>query len=244
MQQTRPAWLKFLAGALGLVLTAHLTATALFVGPDNVAKSTIKEPLDSYMLPFFQQNWSLFAPNPISTERSLLVRGWYDDQRHTEWVNVTDLEIEAAVLHNLAPSRVGIVTRRLATRIGQQHGRLNSDERTALASHYHSDAWDRLHARLMREEDRSPAGRISYVLRYDKAITAYATQFAYAYWGEDAGLKYVQFKTEEYPAPRFADRHRDLQPEPRSREFGRRPLVEFDNQDREAFAAAIERFTR
>ncbi|WP_166356039.1 DUF5819 family protein [Phytoactinopolyspora limicola] len=242
MQQTRPAWLKFLAGVLGLAVGAHLAVTALFVGPNNAAKDSLKEPMNAYMLPMFQQNWSLFAPRPIGTERTLFVRGWYNDQRHTEWVNVTDLEIDAAVLHNLTPSRVGIVTRRAATRIGQQHARMTSEERFALASHYHHDAWDRLRARMMREDDRSPASRISYVLRYDQAITAYATQFAYAWWGEDAGVKYVQFKTEESRAPSFANR--DRQPTVVTREFGRRPLIEHDGQDREAFAAAIERFAR
>jgi hypothetical protein len=244
MQQTRPVWLKFVAAVAGFAVAAHLAVTALFVGPDNAAKDALKEPMDAYMLPMFQQNWSLFAPRPIGTERSLLVRAWFDDQRHTEWVDVTQLELDAAVLHNLTPSRVGIVTRRVATRIGQQHGRMTGEERRALASHYHDDAWNRLNARLMREEDRSPASRIAYVLRYDRAITAYATQFAYAWWGEDAGIKYVQFKTEEQRAISFADRHRNLEPQVTSREFGRRPLLEYEGQDREAFAAAIERFAK
>lgn len=242
MQQTRPVWLKILAGMLGLALSAHLTATALFVGPDNAAKESLEEPLEAYMLPFFQQNWSLFAPRPIGTERSLFVRAWYDGERHTEWVDVTQPEIDAAVTHNIAPSRVASVTRRLATRLGQQHGRMTQEERQALASNYHTDAWDRLKARMMAKEDRSPAGRISYVLRYDRAATAYATQFAYAWWGEDADIAYVQFKTEEYRAPHFDERGQDKSV--RVREFGRRPLVEFDGQDRAAFAAAIERFAR
>lgn len=227
-----------------MVVAAHMAVTALFVGPDNAVKEAMEEPLNNYMVPVFQQNWSLFAPKPIDTERSLLVRGWYSDQRHTEWVDVTDLELDAAVRHNLTPSRVGIVTRRLATRIGQQHARLNSAERLALAGNYHTDAWDRLEARMMSADDRSPGGRIAYVLRYDRTITAYATQFAYARWGEDAGLKYVQFKTVEQDAKSFADRLSEVETRTSEREFGRRPMIEFDGQDREAFAAAVGRFAR
>src|SRR5690606_19392663 len=104
------------------------------------------------------------------------------------------------------------------------------------------DAWDRMESRMMSAEDRSPGSRIGYVLRYDRTITAYATQFVYAWWGADSGIKYVQFKTEEYPAKSFEDRHSGLTPTPREREFGRRPLIEFDGQDSEAFAAAIGRF--
>lgn len=241
-QQSRPVWLKVIAGILGVCLAGHLAATALFIGPDNIARDQVREPLSAYMQPFFQQSWSLFAPTPIRTERSLYVRGWYDAERHTEWVNVTELELEAAVEHNLLPSRAGIVTRRLATRVAQHHARINSDERRMLAGHYHSDAWDRLRERMMGAEERSSSARISYVLRYDRAITAYATQFAFARWGEDSGLKYVQFKTEDQKAAPFDARHSSAQPEPNVREFGRRPMVEFDGQDRESFAAAIERF--
>ncbi|WP_129669862.1 DUF5819 family protein [Phytoactinopolyspora endophytica] len=242
MQQTQPVWLKALAAVLGTALTAHLAATAIFVGPDNVAKETWEEPLDSYMEPFFQQNWSLFAPNPIGTERILYVRGWYDAERATEWVNVSELETQAAITHNLFASRAGKVTIQLASRIGRQHGKLNSDEQEALAAHYHDDAWDRLEDRMMGLDGHSPSGRISYVLRYDQTITAYATQFAYAWWGADAGLEYVQFKTEDRSVTPFDERHVDRERNPRVREFGRRPMVEFDGQDREAFAAAIERF--
>ncbi|NEE00933.1 DUF5819 family protein [Phytoactinopolyspora halotolerans] len=241
MQQTRPAWLKALAAVLGAAVTAHLAATAIFVGPDNVAKDAWDEPLDSYMEPFFQQNWSLFAPNPIDTEHHLYVRGWYDAERPTEWVDVTELEIQDAITHNLTPSRAGKVTTKLASRIGRQRAKLTNEEQKALEAHYHDDAWDRLEARML-EGDHSPSGRISYVLRYDETITAYATQFAYAWWGEDAGLQYVQFKIVEQDAAPFARRKDDSDRPTRVREFGRRPFVEFDGQDRESFAAAIERF--
>ncbi|AYY12374.1 hypothetical protein EF847_06295 [Actinobacteria bacterium YIM 96077] len=242
LDQSRPVWLKVIAGILSAAVAAHLAATALFVGPDNAAKETFEEPLDSYMLPFFQQNWSLFAPTPIRTERSMYVRGWFDDENHTEWVNVTELELKAAIEHNLLPSRAGIATRRLATRIASHHSRINGDEQEVLTGHYHSNAWSRLRERLMEQEDRSSATRISYLLRYDRTMAAYATQFVYAWWGEDAGVKYVQVKTVDQRAPAFANRHGESEPKPREREFGRRPLIEFEGQDRDAFAAAIERF--
>lgn len=242
MQQKQPVWLTIVAGILATALAGHLLATVVFVGPDNSARDSWEEPLESYMEPFFQQSWSLFAPKPIGTERALYVRAWYDDDRPTEWVNVSELEIEKTTTHNLAPSRAGRVTFKLASRIGRQHARLTNAEQEALASHYHHDAWERLEDRMLGMEDHSPAGRLSYVLRYDKTITAYATQFAYARWGENSGLRYVQFKTEERQVTPFADRHLDTEEPPRVREFGRRPLFEFDGQDRESFAAAIERF--
>ena len=242
MQETRPVWIKTACGALGALLCAHLVATAVFVGPDNAAKETLGTSLTSYMQPMFQQEWSLFAPTPISTGYSMWVRGWYDEEKSTEWVNVTQLEIDGNILHTLAPSRAGIVTRRLAGNMRKQYRAVRDGEREALAGNYHSEAWARLEERMKALPEHSSAGRISYLLRLDRSMAAYATQFVWAHWGKDEGIKYVQFKIEEKTAPRFAQRDKGLEPTPIVREFGRRPLYTYEGQDNQAFAEAIERF--
>lgn len=240
MQETRPGWIKVVAGMLGALLCAHLFATAVFVGPANAAKETLGASLTSYMQPVFQQEWSLFAPKPISVEYSLLVRGWYDDESSTPWVNATNVEVEGNILHSLAPSRAGIVTRRLAGNMRKQYRRITADEQMILAGNYHSGAWARMEERMTQSADRSSDVRISYVLRLDRAMAAYATQFVWAWWGRDEGIQYVEVKIEETRAPRFADR--GAEPAVTTREFGRRPLYRYDGQDAAAFADAIERF--
>ncbi|PZF81614.1 DUF5819 family protein [Jiangella anatolica] len=238
--QTRPTWIKVVAGALGAVLVAHLAATAVFVGPDNAAKTTLGTTLTEYMQPYFQQEWSLFAPTPISVEYSLLVRGWYDANTPTEWVDVTQLEVDGNILHSLAPSRAGIVTRRLAGNMRKQYRRITTQEQAVLAGNYHENAWERMEEAMLATPDPSSDARISYVLRLDRAMTAYATQFAWAWWGRDAGIKYVEVQIQETRAPRFDDRGDD--PSVTVREFGRRPLYLYDGQDSAAFAEAIGRF--
>lgn len=239
-QQPRPTWIKVVAGGLGAILCAHLLATAVFVGPANAAKTTLGTSLTNYMQPYFQQEWSLFAPTPISVEYSMQVRGWYDADTSTDWVNVTDLEIEGNILHSLAPSRAGIVTRRLAGNMRKQYRLVTAAERETLAGNYHEDAWDRMEERMLAETDRSSDARISYVLRLDRAMTAYATQFVWAWWGRDSGIQYVEVQLVETRAPRFDDRGDD--PSVTVREFGRRPLYQYDGQDSDAFAEAIGRF--
>lgn len=241
MQDTRPVWIKVVAGMLGALVCAHLLATAVFVGPANAAKESFGATLSSYMHPVFQQEWSLFAPTPISVEHSLLVRGWYDEQTPTEWVNVTDAEVDGNILHSLAPSRAGIVTRRLAGHMSKQYRRVTADERVILAGDYHSNAWARMEQRMTALDEHSSDARISYLLRLDRAMAAYATQFAWARWGDEAGIRYVEFMIEESRAPRFDDRGGE--PSVTTREFGRRPLYTYDGQDADAFAEAVERFT-
>ncbi|TDE00424.1 DUF5819 family protein [Jiangella asiatica] len=236
----RPVWIKVVAGMLGGLLCAHLLATAVFVGPANAAKETLGASLTDYMEPYFQQEWSLFAPTPISVGYSLHVRGWYDAETPTDWVDVTEVEVEGNILHSLAPSRAGIVTRRLAGNMRKQYNDLTVEERAVLAGDYHENAWPRMEEAMLAADEHSSDARISYVLRLDRAMAAYATQFAWAWWGRDAGIEYVEFQIVETRAPRFDER--DSDPSVTTREFGRRPLYQYEGQDSEAFAEAIERF--
>ncbi|PSL06108.1 hypothetical protein CLV30_103263 [Haloactinopolyspora alba] len=236
----RPIWIKVVAGMLGALLCAHLFATAVYVGPANAAKQSLGESLTSYMYPMFQQDWNLFAPTPISVEYDLLVRGWYDDERSTDWVSATETEVDGNVLHSLAPSRAGIVTRRLAGHMREQYREVTPAERSVLSGDYHTDAWDRMEARMVALDEHSSDERISYVLRLDRAMAAYATQFVWARWGRDQDFAYVEFKIRVTRAPRFDDRGDE--PEVTERQFGRRPLYRYDAQDEGAFTDAIERF--
>lgn len=240
MQETRPIWIKIVAIVFGVVLCAHLTATAIFVGPANAAKTALGSSLTSYMQPLFQQDWSLFAPTPISVEYTLWVRGWYDESTPTEWVNATGLEIEGNILHSLAPSRAGIISRRLVGNMRKQYRLLTAEEQATLAGNYHSNAWPRMQARMEQSAGHSPQARISYVLRLDRAMAAYATQFAWAWWGKDNGIKYIQVRIAENRAPRFDKR--DQPPSIAVKDFGRRPLYTYEGQDNQAFADAITRF--
>ncbi len=79
-----------------LWLVTHFALTAAYVMPLNPLKVALRPLLQATIGTFFQQNWSLFAPNPVSSNKSLLARclagreaedlataglpadGWYD----------------------------------------------------------------------------------------------------------------------------------------------------------------------
>lgn len=82
------------AGGLGLLLGIHFLLTILYLAPDNLLKRRFSEPLQRYMDPLFAQNWQLFAPNPISQHRSLVIKAKYRDPRTGEirespWMDIT-----------------------------------------------------------------------------------------------------------------------------------------------------------
>jgi hypothetical protein len=62
-----------LAGVLAVVLSIHFGLTLIYLLPLNPITLRLAPLLDRYMTPFFAQNWRLFAPEPISETRILLL---------------------------------------------------------------------------------------------------------------------------------------------------------------------------
>ncbi|WP_265522028.1 DUF5819 family protein [Oerskovia flava] len=234
-------WQKVVAGVLSLVVGAHLAATFLWIAPSNPVRQSVAEPLTTYMHPFFQQNWSLFAPAPIAVGHSLEVRSFDAELEPTAWTDVTALEM-TNLTHEVLPSRASRPTRFLAASARAQFNRLSDDELAALGGHYHSDAWPRLREAMLAAEGSSSTQRIDTVLSYDRTMAAYATEFARATAGTTgAEPVYVQFRVVRQPSRTFERRDGDL-PDPTVYTFGRRPMYEYADQDSEKFREAIERF--
>ncbi len=239
---SRATWVKLVAVALALVVGAHAAATFLWIAPQNAITRAAAEPLEAYMEPVFQQNWSLFAPTPINVENSLEVRALDEDLNATEWLDVTDLEISANFTHHLFPNRASRPTRMLAARAGAQFRQLSDAELEVLGDHYHEDAWPRLAEALEEAEGSSSPARRKLVLDYDRTMAAYATEIARATVTE-LEPSYVQFRVVRQPAARFSARD-SAPPAATTYTFGRRPMYEFPRQDSDAFREAIERFER
>lgn len=106
---------------LVLALAVHAVLTILLASPPNPAQLAFSEILTAYQQPHFQQNWQLFAPEPISDERLLLLRARLDgrdDEDVTDYVDITSPEIASShSLRFLAPktSRIGTNLMQLIT---------------------------------------------------------------------------------------------------------------------------------
>jgi hypothetical protein len=62
-----------LALLVGGAIATHFTLTAAYVAPPSPLKLAMQPAFDAYMEPYFAQRWSLFAPDPVTDMRELLL---------------------------------------------------------------------------------------------------------------------------------------------------------------------------
>lgn len=95
-----------IAVLVGLV-TVHLGAGFLHVAPANTLSKKHDETIDRIVFPEFEQNWRLFAPNPLQTNIHVEVRAQVEmpdgDTEETGWVDLTAMDHEN-IRGNPAPS--------------------------------------------------------------------------------------------------------------------------------------------
>ncbi|RBM05675.1 hypothetical protein DEH69_27395 [Streptomyces sp. PT12] len=94
-------------GALAAFFTWHMAAVFLFVSPSNVVREDNFDRIRGYIYPEFEQNWKLFAPNPLQRDEAVHVRAEVRDPdgslRTTDWIDLTATDIDN-IRHQLLPS--------------------------------------------------------------------------------------------------------------------------------------------
>lgn len=97
--------LALAAAVVGVAV--HLLLVFLHVAPSNTATKKHGDLVGSYVYPEFEQNWKLFAPNPLQQNIHVWARAEVhkDDGSNevTGWVDLTAMDM-AAIRHNIAPS--------------------------------------------------------------------------------------------------------------------------------------------
>lgn len=230
----------FLVGLVAI----HFAVTFLWNAPANPIKDSVGGQVSGYMRPFFQQNWSLFAPNPVNAEDELLVRAQVADPQTgelhtTDWEQPTRLEW-TLVHHNPAPSRASRVTSNLHRRAYTAWSDLTDEQQEIVGRDYvDMTDWQPLAEDLIASQGGQTSSRVANIVRADRVATGYATQFAKATWGEDVVA--VQVQLLRTPVPRWDERMEPVPENPArtTREFGWRPALVDDNQDEAAFADVI-----
>ncbi|MFP3989162.1 DUF5819 family protein [Streptomyces sp. E11-3] len=105
-----PPYQVVAALALALVAVfacAHLAMVFLHVAPANTVTKQHGEAVDSWVYPEFEQNWKLFAPNPlqqnIAVQARAQIRTTDGATRQTGWYELSAQDAEA-IDGNLLPS--------------------------------------------------------------------------------------------------------------------------------------------
>ncbi|MGW8956281.1 DUF5819 family protein [Paenibacillus sp. NPDC055715] len=81
--------------SLSLFIMIHFFFIFLHAGPLNPISVSLKSVTDNYVGRFFQQNWHLFAPQPMTQNLKLYVRVKYKEQDNSKtvisnWYDVTE----------------------------------------------------------------------------------------------------------------------------------------------------------
>ncbi|MFC0596880.1 DUF5819 family protein [Streptomyces palmae] len=95
------------AAAVAVFAAVHLAMVFLHVAPSNTISKNHGKTVDDYIYPEFEQNWKLFAPNPLQQNVAVQVRAEVHrpdgGNGATPWRDLT-AEDGAAIRHNLLPS--------------------------------------------------------------------------------------------------------------------------------------------
>ncbi|MGV9319969.1 DUF5819 family protein [Streptomyces sp. NPDC003660] len=106
---SRPArlWLATVIVVTAMAVTIHLLLLFLYLAPANAISKQHRELVNSYVYPEFDQNWKLFAPNPLQgniyVDARAEVRLPDGSLRTSAWVPLTEQDIER-IRDNPAPS--------------------------------------------------------------------------------------------------------------------------------------------
>lgn len=257
-------WVRLVALVAALFTGWHILASFLWIAPYSANAREIvpnsQNTLTAYMIPFFGQSWSVFAPEPINGDYHFNVRARLADTSETGWVSATDVEI-SMIQYNLFPPRAGIQSNEVASSYKDAYDSIEQPQRTVVAGDFDVDQWEvGLRAALEAQagkadaesgdaEPKANAEQIDRMLSEEHRATAYATQVAYAIWGESE-VESVQFRVSRQNIVPFAQRHNPHaeRPEPVIVLPGwRAPIVE-DHQSVEnftkVFRSQFEKVTR
>lgn len=210
-QVSSPRLRGWLVVILAGIVTVFLGATAVLVGPANGISKPLRKPVADRLLPHLNQNWGLFAPNPINTNNSVLIRAQLKlDEKvsTTDWVNISSLE-NNGVLHNPLP---GLDTRfadGLAKYMRPAILALPAASRPYVPKNQMAVSGATLDLdpnseQAKRKYSTAQRNAMSNYLRLDEVARGLATVYAHKLW--DGTVLAVQVRLRFTPVPSYANR--------------------------------------
>jgi hypothetical protein len=228
---------------LAAVIGAHVVlVTAAALPPNRYSEAA--RPATAYLSPYFTQNWRLFAPRPVSSDRSVLFQAAFrveGEVRSTGWVDWTDVELDL-VRHQLVGGRAGYVTNKMYSPLSSRYRALTDEQAEAIAvdDPERTPGWAELE-RDVADLAQGPVqvANVERWLRYERAVTALGS----AVWlarEPDAELVAVRYSIRSQGVTPYADRTGDVvereaaRPTPTERINGWREPIRPDDAELEA----------
>lgn len=139
------AWVRLIAVFASLFTAWHILASYLWIAPYSENAREIvpgsQNTLTAYMIPFFGQSWSVFAPEPINGDYHFNVRATLADGTETGWVSATDVEL-SMIQYNLFPPRGGIQSSEVASSYKGAFDSLSDVQRDVVSCDFLVDSWE------------------------------------------------------------------------------------------------------
>ncbi|MEI3848671.1 MULTISPECIES: DUF5819 family protein [Microbacterium] len=232
-------WVRLIAFGACAFTAWHVFASFLWIAPPSPLREIpTQQVLSAYMLPMFGQSWSVFAPEPINGDYHFNVRAVIEkdgEEITTGWVSATDVEL-SMIRYNLFPPRAGIQSSEVASGQMSAFNKLSDEQKAVVALDFDKDdgeAWMR-RAFEKLEGDQNAALAEAY-MKKEHLATTYATQVAYAIWGDD--VRKVQYRVSRQNVVPFAERNTPgaQRPDPSFSPSGWRLPIEEPGQSRSAF---------
>lgn len=227
----------------------HVFASFLWISPPSELRAVVPgQMLSDYMLPWYGQSWSVFAPEPINGDYIFEVRAIVEDGVDdngmatyvaTGWVNATDAELSMS-RYNLFPPRAAALSTQQASKQLNLWKKLTPEQKDIVAlGYYDGDAWLARMRDALTETGGQPQTVTDYVVQ-ERYSVAYATQVAYAVWGEERATQ-VQFRVSRQNVIPFEKRNDPSaeRPEPEVANSGWRGLIVMPGQSTENFTRAF-----
>lgn len=238
-----PQSARIVAAVAAVLLGVHMFFTAVVNTPSTEIKYQVLPgaAADQYARPYLVQDYRIFAPDPIDTDRQLWVRAWIErpdgERVRSEWVNASEVELSDKYRRTLR-KQLSVVG---AERLMGAYKKLTEDQRAvAEENHLGGDGLYALRDALLEADDSNP-GAVRAFIRADNFVSSYATQVSLALWGDQGEVLAVQTRAVYDPVIRWKDRHDPQAQRPASSYtlLGWVPAMEWPGQDREAFAKSF-----
>ncbi|MDR1999845.1 MAG: DUF5819 family protein [Frankiaceae bacterium] len=227
---------------LGMLLVTgwHLFASTLWMAPPTPLRELVPgNLLTRYMIPWFGQSWSVFAPEPINGDYGFNVKALLQNAdgstTETDWISASQVEQQWET-YNLFPPRAANLAGKQSAALKNAYDVLNSDQKaTADLNFFEGDAWLGRERDAMLAQGQNNTAVINYIVQA-RYSDAYATQVARAVWGNS--VIRVQFEATRQNVIPYTQRNdpNAQRPPIQHAPIGWRGLIVMPGQDAKAFA--------
>ncbi|MGZ5366600.1 DUF5819 family protein [Aeromicrobium sp.] len=197
---------------IAVLAALHSFLVMIWVMPENPIRDAVgRERLSSYINPYFEQSWSVFAPTPKKGGESVVIRAFIGkpgskDGKVTEWYDIT-AEEDARVEYLVNPSRFHSATHRLGNSVNTAMAKYTPVQRRVVGANFVKTPRSELRKLLLQTNRAGVVGQQAVLayLQQDEMLTRFGTMYATTRWGK--GVSMVEFKVGHRNVPNFSQRN-------------------------------------